>query len=525
MSALNFLASTSALSNESMLSTSMIGLVIAFLLHFVLGRLMKSPAQRLPYPPGPPPRDIITGNARDLMASPKLWLTLTEWAPVYGPIFYLRSLNQDMIVLNTLEDTVELMERRSNNYSDRWIVPLIDLSGWTYATTFKRYGPAWQDHRRLLHQKFRPAASLTFRPIQVEKVNDMLNSLLATPEDFMTHIKTLSAAIIMSAMYGYKVKAKNDEFQELAEVAMAALSKSMYPNSSIVNVLPFLCFLPTWFPGAVFHRFALTVKDQITRMQEVLYKYVQDNLAAGTAAPSFVADFLDGCKTEEDHNVLKETAATAYAAGADTTTSSLGTFFYAMAISPEVQKKAKEELERVIGGDRLATYDDEDFLPYIQAVIREVFRWRPVVPLGVSHSATAEDVYKNYYIPKNTILVPNIWAMTRDPIKYENPEEFNPDRFFDNNGELNTDDVGYTFGFGRRICPGRHMASATMFLAIANILLAFDIRPPKDASGKDISLDVEYTGGLINHPLPFNCSITPRSDRKRLLADLKENDF
>ncbi|KAF9484256.1 cytochrome P450, partial [Pholiota conissans] len=438
-----------------------------------------------------------------------------------GPIMHLKSFNKHMVVLNDLDDAIELMEKRSNNFSDRSNVPLIELTGWTYATPFKPYGAAWQAHRRQLQQIFRPATSLAYRPVQTEKVNDMLYSLLTKPEDFMTHIRTLSVSIVMSTMYGYKVAPKNDVFQELAETAMIALSQSAYPGASIVNVLPFLRILPVWFPGARFHPWALTAKDKVVKMQEVPYKYVQDSLASGTAAPSFVAEFVEGCKTEEDHHLLKEIAATAYAGGADTTTSSLGTFFYAMAKFPDVQKKAQEELDRVIGIDRLATYDDEGSLPYIEAVCREVFRWRPVLPLGIFHAATTEDIYKGYYIPKGTTLIPNVWAMTRDPIKYKNPEEFNPDRFFDENNELNKDDMMFTFGFGRRICPGRHMASATMFLAIATTLAAFDIRPPKDASGNEISLDVQYSGGMLNHPLPFQCSITPRSDRmKQLISEL-----
>lgn len=82
------------------------------------------------------------------------------------------------------------------------------------------------------------------------------------------------------------------------------------------------------------------------------------------------------------------------------TVSALVTFFNAMVSSPEVQRKAQEEIDRVIGTDRLPEYEDRKSLPYVEAIYREVVRWRPVSPLGIPHAATIDDVYKGYFIPK-----------------------------------------------------------------------------------------------------------------------------
>jgi cytochrome P450 len=79
-------------------------------------------------------------------------------------------------------------------------------------------------------------------------------------------------------------------------------------------------------------------------------------------------------------------------------------FIHAMTQFPDVQKKAQEELDRVVGTDRLANFDDQTSLPYIQAVCREVLRWRPVFPLGISHASTTDDVYNGYYIPAGTSI-------------------------------------------------------------------------------------------------------------------------
>lgn len=83
--------------------------------------------------------------------------------------------------------------------------------------------------------------------------------------------------------------------------------------------------------------------------------------------------------------------------------------FLAMVMYPDAQKKAQQELDAVIGPDRLPEFSDRDSLPYLNAVVKEIIRWHTVVPLGVSHCVTEEDEYKGYRIPAGTILVPNAW--------------------------------------------------------------------------------------------------------------------
>ena len=89
--------------------------------------------------------------------------------------------------------------------------------------------------------------------------------------------------------------------------------------------------------------------------------------------------------------------------------STLQTFFAAMAMNPEVQKRAQSELDSVVGPRRLPNLDDEPELPYVAALIKECLRWRSVIPTGVAHTSMEEDEYKGYRIPKGSIVVSNIW--------------------------------------------------------------------------------------------------------------------
>jgi hypothetical protein len=215
----------------------------------------------------------------------------------------------------------------------------------------------------------------------------------------------------------------------------------------------------------------------------------------------------------------------------------------AMLVYPETQARAQAELDAVVGRERLPTFADYPFLPYIRAMMKEALRWKPVTPLGGPHRCTEDDWYKGMFIPKGTICLPNVWYMNRDPEIYgENAE---PARHLDANGDIAPDvkEEGHaTYGFGRRLCVGRYVANDSLFINIAILLWATKIEPKKDALGKLLPLDVDgfEDHGLIvlvdpsyimdsalkcfrRRPVPFECEISPRFlEAPALLAQERE---
>lgn len=89
------------------------------------------------------------------------------------------------------------------------------------------------------------------------------------------------------------------------------------------------------------------------------------------------------------------------------------TFFLAMVLHPQVQIKAREEIDRVVGDNRLPTVKDRENLPYVEAVLKEVFRFHPIAPMGLPHLVSEDDIYKGYLIPKDAIIIPNIWFVPK----------------------------------------------------------------------------------------------------------------
>lgn len=244
-------------------------------------------------------------------------------------------------------------------------------------------------------------------------------------------------------------------------------------------------------------------------MREEPFQRVKSELAAGTAEPSMTAALIEEAGGDDEH-VMWVTGGM-YVAGAGTTASTLATFMLMMTLHPQVQKKAQEEIDRVIGANRLPAFKDRENLPYIECIIKEVLRWYPVAPLAIPHRLMEEDYYEGYWMPANSTVMPNIWAMSRDETMYKDPDTFYPERFEGETGSNLLDPRAYVFGFGRRVCVGLHFADDSMYIAMTCILATFNISKLRDANGIEIEPSVTSNAGFINQFSPWQCDIRPRS--------------
>ncbi|EUC67016.1 cytochrome P450 family oxidoreductase, partial [Rhizoctonia solani AG-3 Rhs1AP] len=213
-----------------------------------------------------------------------------------------------------------------------------------------------------------------------------------------------------------------------------------------------------------------------------------------------------GLTEGEADEYVKQVLIVLVGGGTDTTVNTLLMFFSAMVLYPKVQKKAQEELDSVIGNTRLPTIEDRNQLKYIEMIMQETLRWAPVTPIAIPHTCFQDDTYKGYYIPKGAILIGNVWAMTRDPTVYTDPEVFNPDRYSDPSTPPSP-----LFGWGRRRCPGVHFGEASVFIVIASILMSFNIEVTQDENGKDVLPSGEVVDSIILIPQKFMFKLTPRS--------------
>ncbi|KAG5635743.1 hypothetical protein H0H81_010226 [Sphagnurus paluster] len=185
-----------------------------------------------------------------------------------------------------------------------------------------------------------------------------------------------------------------------------------------------------------------------------------------------------------------------------------------MVLYPEVQVRAQKEIDAVLGGGRLPEFSDRDSLPYIDCVLQETTRWYSVVPMGVPHRSTEDDVYRGMFIPKGSVIIANTRGMTLDERFYKNPQSFNPSRYLPQPEGNNEPYPNGPFGFGRRICPGQHFAEASLWIAIASVLACFKISKAIGEDGKEITPKMSVNSGVNR---PFQCYIRPRDDQARRL--------
>ncbi|CAL1703237.1 unnamed protein product [Somion occarium] len=514
---------------DALLYSSLLGLVVWITVAFL--RKQRDNPKRLPLPPGPSKRPVI-GNLFDIPDDAP-WVTFSSMAQKYGDIIHLKVLNQHTIIISSMEAASDLFDKRSAIYSDRFqsvmLTELMDM-GWSFG--LMDYGDMWRKIRKIFHQYYSASTIRQYDGLQLENVRVFLKRLHATPEKFFDHSRFVFAALLMNVTYGMHIEDEHNEHLVEAEKWQHGFNQAIQPGRFWVDYLPILKYIPAWMPRANFKRLALQWRQNMYHARDRPFDGAKADLIIGTATPSIVTEALesiaDSPDKAEQELLTRYSLGAAFGAGVDTSAPTLQLFFYAMLTYPEIQTKAHAELDRVVGPSRLPTMDDRPNLPYVEAILKEVLRWKPVTPLGTCPNDVAKTeadlTSKPFLITLQRVTNIEVTIFPRDPlfsvemlhdpVEYPCPDQFRPQRFLNPDGSLNPDvpDPSVAcFGFGRRICPGRFLSLNSLFSAIAAVLHTFTITPALDQNGKPVEVELRMQSGMIPHPEPFPCSIQPRS--------------
>ncbi|KAF9266794.1 cytochrome P450 [Marasmius fiardii PR-910] len=484
----------------------------------VLCHFIKRYRRGLRLPPGPKGIPIL-GNILDVQAQRKepIHITYANWSKIYGNVFTFHVFGSRTVVLNSYKAIIDLLEHRSHNYSDRARQPMMnEIVGWRWNLGLMPYSESCRLHRRIFHQFFQPQMVTEYYDIQRKRTALLIQKLASSPKDLFKHARTHAGGIILEVVYGYHIQDNDDPYVQLANDAMTGMRETGIHGT-------FWTFVSqAWFPGANFKSKAKVWAQDAYRLKNNPWTHLKQSMADGTAIPSFasrnIEKFEISLSTSSDSDsgmeeVTKNCAGVAYAAGADTTVSAILSFVLGMLLNPQAQARAQKELDDVVDSSRLPDFPDRDNLPYINAIFAETLRWIPVTPLAMAHAAIKDDFYEGHLIPGGSTILANAWAVLHDESLYgSDVMSFNPDRFMKDDKDLPPNPELIAFGFGRRICPGRYLAINSIWLTITYLLANFTMAKEVDENGKEIDPVVEYTQGIVSHPLPFNCRFIPRSE-------------
>jgi len=232
----------------------------------------------LPYPPGPQPLPVI-GN---LLQIPKesSWLVYTELAKKYGDVLSLHVFGQVIVVLNSIKATKDLLEKRSEIYSDRPVIPFYDMMGWSWFLPTARYADPWRQGRKVLDRGLGPGAAVAYHPMQEARARVLLARMLGSPDEWEAHIELLQGELILAMTYGYEVRGRNDRKIEVAIKMSNHGSATALPGALLVNNLPFLRHIPEWLPWFSYKPLARIGRDLGTEVLNAPFQFVRDAIVS-----------------------------------------------------------------------------------------------------------------------------------------------------------------------------------------------------------------------------------------------------
>ncbi|CAN6243929.1 unnamed protein product [Urochloa humidicola] len=481
-------------------------LIVALLLHVVLGASKQKPGRRMP--PGPPQLPLIGSIHHLLRGLPHH--AMRELSRRYGPLMLLRICEHRVIVINSAEAAREVFRGQDTAFEQRPTSPGMEdiYSGHGgQGVIFAPYGDHWRMVRRILMTELLSARRVeAFRVIRQDEAARLVSSVMSTPPGQAINVDDLLAEFIadssVRAIFGDKLPDRA-AFLEMMKHGTDLSSlfdlRDLFPSSLLVRLLP---------------RSQKKQRHQkeMCRLIDDIFKHHEKRSAAGDGGKD--ADMIDVLLRLHKEGapltpgVIKAVAVDVFGGALDTSTITVQWAMAELIANPWAMEKAQQEIRQVFAGQKRVEEAALSGVRYLKAVIKETLRLHTPGPF-IPRFCLDDKKVQGYDIPKDTIVITNAWAISRDPKYWENPDSFMPERFV---GETALDYRGFDFEFtpfgaGRRICPGINFSQANIEIALASLLFHFDWELPSGAKGEmdmteAFGLTVKRKAELVLRPVP-----------------------
>ncbi|XP_015896565.2 flavonoid 3'-monooxygenase CYP75B137 [Ziziphus jujuba] len=465
----------------------------------------------LPLPPGPKGLPLV-GNL--LALDPELHSYFSGLSKIYGDILKLRLGNKLGIVISSPSLASEVLKVQDVTFANRDVPAagrIATYGGCDIAWT--PYGPEWRMLRKICVLKMLSNTTLdsvyALRRREVRQTVGHFYNKVGSPVNIGEQIFLTILNVITSMMWGGTVEGEErsslgSEFREVVSEMTELLGK---PNVS------------DFYPGLA--RFDLQgiakQMDGLARrfdgiFERMIYQRLRIEKVGGDDCKDFLQFLLrlkegGDSKTSLTMNQLKALLMDMVVGGSDTSSNTIEFAMAEIMNQPELMNKIQQELEDVVGENNLVEESHIYKLPYLQAAVKETLRLHPALPLLIPHCPSETCTVGGYTIPKGSRIFVNVWAIHRDPSKWENPLKFDPERFLNTKWDFSGNDFNYfPFGSGRRICAGIQMAERMVMYSLATLLHSFDWVVPR---GEKLDLSEKF-GIVLKKKTPLIAVPTPR---------------
>lgn len=474
-----------------------------------------------PSPPGPFQWPLI-GNAATVGRAPHL--SFARLAQRYGDVFQIRLGSCRVVVLNGERAIHQALVQQGVAFADRPSFPSFRVVSGGRSLAFGHYSEHWKVQRRAAH-----GTMLAFSTRQPRSRRLLEGHVLGEARELVALLVRGSAggsfldprqativavANVMSAVcFGCRYSHDDAEFLEL--LSHNEEFGRTVGAGSLVDVLPWL----QRFPNPLRTTFRQFERVNRNFSNFILDKFLRhrDSLRPGAAPRDMMDAFIlsankaagpsgDG-RARLDLENVPATVTDIFGASQDTLSTALQWLFLIFTRYPDVQVRVQAELDEVVGRDRLPCMDDQPKLPYVMAFLYETLRFSSFVPITIPHATTTDALVLGYHIPKNTVVFVNQWSVNHDPVKWSNPEDFDPARFLDKDGSFNKDLASSVmiFSTGKRRCIGEELSKMQLFLFISILAHQCNFK-----ANPDEPWEMGFNYGLAIKPKSFKVNVTLR---------------
>nr|ABA40923.1 flavonoid 3',5'-hydroxylase [Camellia sinensis] len=486
--------------------------LVILITHIFMRSILSKPLRMLP--PGPTGLPLI-GAIPHLGSMPHV--ALAKMAKIYGPIVYLKMGTCGMVVASTPDSARAFLKTLDLNFSNR--PPNAGATHLAYGAqdmVFADYGPRWKLLRKLSNLHMLGGKALeNWAQVRSSELGHMLKAMydLSCRGEPVVVAEMLCYA--MANMIGQVIlsrrvfETKGSESNEFKDMVVELMTTAGYFN--IGDFIPSIAWMDLQGIERGMKRLHKKFDVLITKMIEEHKASAYQRKETPDFLDVFMAQQKNPGEEKAQHDTIMHYSGPYSLPGTDTSSSIIEWALAEMLKDPKILNRAHDEMDRVIGRNRRLQESDLPKLPYLQAICKETFRMHPSTPLNLPRVAAQTCRVNGYYIPKNTRLSVNIWAIGRDPDVWERPLEFIPDRFLSGKN-AKTDPRGndfelIPFGAGRRICAGTRMGIVLVEYILGSLVHSFDWKLADD--GVELNMDESF-GLALQKAAPLSAMVSPR---------------